>query len=907
MNRLFTLLLCALTIFSGHLFAQVTGTSDLWTWMHGVDNAPSTGVYGTQGVSAPTNTPEGTYTPGTWRDANGNFWMFGGSGINSGFLNDLWKYNPNTKEWTWMKGAGGAINSTGSYGTQGTAASTNVPPARYAPITWTDGQSTLWMFGGLGPTGFFNDLWKYDMTTNMWTWVSGANSINSAGSYGALGVAASSNQPAARQGSGAWMDATGRLWMFGGYNNAVSGGGQIALSDMWRFDPATNEWTWVGGPNTTGGTATFGTRGVAAPGNIPAARNSVTSWKDAQGNFWMFGGQRHAGGYQGVFNDLWKFNPTTGEWAWMSGSQTMNQYGTYGTKGMAAPANTPGARFGAVGWKDLADNLWLLGGAGFAAATGNNSGSGLNDLWKYDMSTGEWIWISGSDQINQNGVYGTKGVAAPGNFPGARISAAGWTDLTGNLWLFGGGGYGASGGSIYLNDLWRLAPCDDIQSQVAGILGDDTTVCADNPYTLNATFNNATYRWSTGATSPTLVANSTAEYRVEITSGNGCVGRDTVTVTVTPLPVVDLGNDMTLCNTEVPYTLTTSQPAGTTYLWSNGLSANSMDVTQTGKYWVRVSYGACIVSDTINIKVVPAPYVNIGSDSIICEAVPARIGMEVFGATYQWSTGSTDAYIDVSATGTYTLTVDKEGCKVSDDINITAMPNPAVDLGADQDICDAQTIALNATSPDGLIYEWNTGDATSIYNATGAGTYWVKVTSEYKCVSRDTITLKYVAKPTVILSDDTVVCEETPLTLMPVYTINEESLLWSTSSTERQISITEGGTYILSAINKCGATRDTISVRQIFCDIWLPNAFTPNGDGVNDILKVLGNVNRLQSFELMVFNRWGEIVFQTQDKYKGWNGMHKSGVAEIGTYVYMLNYSLNGEPVMQKGNVALLR
>src|ERR1019366_3690147 len=128
------------------------------------------------------------------------------------------------------------------------------------------------------------------------------------------------------------------------------------------------------------------------------------------------------------------------EWTWMNGANVVNQQGTYGTLGTAAPGNVPGARSDAVSGTDASGNFWLFGGDGLDSA---GTLGALNDLWKY--SAGEWTWMSGANVGNQVGTYGTQGTPAPGNVPGARYSALTWTDPSGNFWLFGGQGFDSAG------------------------------------------------------------------------------------------------------------------------------------------------------------------------------------------------------------------------------------------------------------------------------------------------------------------------------------------------------------------------------------------------------------------------------------------------------------------------------
>jgi hypothetical protein len=197
------------------------------------------GVYGTLGTAAASNVPGSRANPTAWIDASDNLWLFGGSN-SGGYFNDLWKYSPGTGWWTWMSGSSGQT-AAGTYGSLGTPASTNVPGVRSGATSWTDGSGNLWLFGGKGyaattsVTDPLNDLWKYPPGTGWWTWMSGSNTVSSAGSYGTLGTAAASNAPPARSSKGAaWMDGSGRLWLFGGAQCDIYCN---HLNDLWRYQP----------------------------------------------------------------------------------------------------------------------------------------------------------------------------------------------------------------------------------------------------------------------------------------------------------------------------------------------------------------------------------------------------------------------------------------------------------------------------------------------------------------------------------------------------------------------------------------------------------------------------------------------------------------------------------------------
>jgi hypothetical protein len=213
-------------------------------------------------------------------------------------------------------------------------------------------------------------------------------------------------------------------------------------------------WTWVKGTNAINQHGAYGTLGVPNPANTPGARRWFALWAEGLGTCWLFGGIGcAAAGGSGQLNDLWRFDPASSNWTWIKGTNVINPVGTYGTRGVPAATNTPGARYAPATWLDASGALWLFGGNGYAAAGGPGY---LNDLWKFDPASSNWTWIKGTNVIDQNGIYGTRGVPDPANIPGARHASSSGAGGPGIAWLFGGTGWPASGASGDLNDLWRL-------------------------------------------------------------------------------------------------------------------------------------------------------------------------------------------------------------------------------------------------------------------------------------------------------------------------------------------------------------------------------------------------------------------------------------------------------------------
>jgi N-acetylneuraminic acid mutarotase len=431
-----------------------------WTWMGGSNaDVPGivggvAGVYGTLGTPSAGNTAGGRLGAVTWTDGSGNFWMFGGYGLDSadkaGFLNDLWGFNPSTNQWTWMGGSS-AVKCTeviesvvcgqpGVYGAQGTPATANIPGGRQYAISWSDSKGNLWLFGGNGYDSngslhYLNDLWEFTPSTGQWTWMSGSSEVNYStgqpGVYGTLGTPASGNTPGGRAKAVSWTDTKGNLWLFGGYG--VDSGDAIGdLDDIWMFDTSKSEWTWMGGSSTFGGyggpAGVYGTWMTPAVGNHPGGRQASTSWTDSNGNFWLYGGVgMDSAGVLGELDDLWEFSPLTNQWAWMSGSNTfvprangeIGPLAIYGADQAPNVANTPGGLDSAIGWTDKSGNLWLYGGYGFDA---NGSKGYFNDLWKYQPSAGSLpVTATPSFSMNTGSYAAGQTLAISDATPGATI------------------------------------------------------------------------------------------------------------------------------------------------------------------------------------------------------------------------------------------------------------------------------------------------------------------------------------------------------------------------------------------------------------------------------------------------------------------------------------------------------
>jgi ELWxxDGT repeat protein len=425
---------------------EYDNTTGNWTWLAGIKTNDELKVTGTQGVYAATNTP-GARSGATMTASNNTLYLNGGFTWFLGFHSDLWQFDPSISQWRSVKGNAG-VNTLGNYGFREVESVSNLPGAR-GQNSFVTISNKLFLFGGRGYNAVSsagdesrNDLWSYNTSTNNWTWLNGPSGKEKYGEYGTQGIASATNKPGDRIGS-SMAAINNKVYLFGGdAKRAYSNEG--GSNDLWEYDPATNNWKFLKGSSTFTLPESYGTQGVSNSSNLPGAGSRSTMWS-LNGKIYLFGGNRN-----GFRNDLWVYDPVTNNWTWLKGPNTANQPGVYGTKGLPASSNVPGARYAAGGFV-YNSKLYLCGGEGFNSSSSTGY---LNDLWEYDPTTNNWTWIAGDDAVNTLGVYGTLGVAAVTNTPGARINPN--VEVIGNkMYLFGNFGYGSSGGAKLLNDLWQ--------------------------------------------------------------------------------------------------------------------------------------------------------------------------------------------------------------------------------------------------------------------------------------------------------------------------------------------------------------------------------------------------------------------------------------------------------------------
>jgi gliding motility-associated-like protein len=442
-----------------------------------------------------------------------------------------------------------------------------------------------------------------------------------------------------------------------------------------------------------------------------------------------------------------------------------------------------------------------------------------------------------------------------------------------------------------LNTNFNYVPASNVLSVLWNF--DDPASGANNSSTLN---------------NPVHTFSTPGDYTVSLIKFTNC-GPDTIKRIVhTNSLSINLGPDILVCgNTNV---VLNSAAAGSTntFLWQDGSVNPTFTATAAGLYWVQATNSlGCSFRDSINVDFKPMPAFNLGLDKSICEGDTLLLNATVTNAdSYLWNTGVNTPTIQAFQAGTYWCNVNMDGCNFRDSLIITAVnPSPIVNLGNDATLCEGNTLTLNAAYPNST-FLWQDGSTGSTYTVTQQGMYYVKVDLN-GCKKSDTITVNYNLKPRFTLGPDQFICQGSPVTLAPV-TDPSWQLSWQDGTHNQSYTVAQPGTYILTATNNCGSATDEILFSKGQCRVYVPNAFTPNADGRNDLFKALGT-ELVTQFNLRIFNRYGQVVFETSDKSKGWDGKFNSKPSPGGAFVYVLSYKeMNDpQPVVQKATFLLIR
>jgi gliding motility-associated-like protein len=362
---------------------------------------------------------------------------------------------------------------------------------------------------------------------------------------------------------------------------------------------------------------------------------------------------------------------------------------------------------------------------------------------------------------------------------------------------------------------------------------------------------------------------------------------------------------------------------GDSYLWSTGAVTSQITVSTAGQYRVEVSDSRtqCTTVYNVNVRFSPKPNVLAGPPVSVCANSPTFLLTGNSPANGRWSGPG------VSPIGLFTPSalqagtrivryeVTSGGCTGFADKAVNVQLPLDIDLGPDRALCDnANQAVLSVPELSNTTYRWSNGATSSSINPLSDGRYFVAV-SQGRCVSTDTVNIRLLSTPRISLRSQVSLCvpEGNGTILAPVGQNSADlTYLWSPiPATTRTLNVTTPGRYSLVVRNVAGCFAQQNTEVVDICDprVFVPDVFSPNSDGANDLLDVF--TAHLVEPELRIFNRWGEVMFVTKDLNQRWDGTYKGALCTNDTYAWTLSYRATYYPergvLFKRGAVLLAK
>lgn len=474
---------------------------------------------------------------------------------------------------------------------------------------------------------------------------------------------------------------------------------------------------------------------------------------------------------------------------------------------------------------------------------------------------------------------------------------------------------GSGSGNDYAIDDIEVHTCLPYEITQVVDAGPDIELCHGDQAELGiGAFDNFSYLWELNgfldnpfSSNPSIsVTNLGPDPIVELftvyadTAFLGCIQTDVVQVTIYPLPTPDLGEDLVICPGEE--TVLDAGPGWESIAWSTLEDTETITVSTPDTYTVTVTLNGCENSAEILIEQPDLPIIELGPDTSICED-----GFFIFdaGIAGLWSTGNTESWIETNVEDTYYFTYEDLGCIVSDSVFLDVIQYPVIELGEDFILCPDTIAVLEIGYPG----QWGDGTFGPDYVVEEPGFYSV-IASDQQCSVYDAVTVIGLEYPEIDLGPDLEFCEGDEQVEFGSDAEQNHIYTWSTGDTTNWIDLDYSHLLTVNITNMCGSASDTVSVIYEDCgyDLFIPNAFTPNGDGRNETLEVF--THNFEYFEIFIFDRWGKMVFTTTNPNRQWTGDVMGGgyYAPNDTYFYRVEgQTLKKHIVRKNGWVTVIR
>jgi gliding motility-associated-like protein len=468
-------------------------------------------------------------------------------------------------------------------------------------------------------------------------------------------------------------------------------------------------------------------------------------------------------------------------------------------------------------------------------------------------------------------------------------------------------------------------------------LGDDSTLCDIASLTLDAAGSNAsTYLWSNGSTLPQLTTSQDGLYWVAVTDSVGCTRRDSILLNFSQTPLLELGNDTTLCHDQG--LILDATTLGASYLWQNGSTASTLTPTASGDFWVEIIVDGCPAADSISVVFLPEIFLNESIANILCNGdCNGSITVAASGGVggpynYAWANGNGQTSLSDLCPDNYPLTVtDGSGCSLSQVLLVSEPPPLAFDLAKEDNICYGEIIGSIAITNDAggtppYTFALNNGPFLSqtLYDSLPGGNYTVWMEDANGCGDSAQIYLIEPQPFEVFAGDDDTVNLGQELSLNGMVLPNiGASVTWTPSDylncndcLNPNLLPLQTTLYTLTAtdpLSGCTRSDDVLITVQVVRNVYIPNAWSPNSDGINDEFMIFTGPEVARILELKIFDRWGELVFESynfppNNSIYGWNGSFRGKDLKPAVFAYFARVEfIDGFEGFYEGDVTLVR
>jgi gliding motility-associated-like protein len=435
------------------------------------------------------------------------------------------------------------------------------------------------------------------------------------------------------------------------------------------------------------------------------------------------------------------------------------------------------------------------------------------------------------------------------------------------------------------------------------ILGPDIVLCLGDThvYKLNLDGNNQ-YIWHSGDTADSFIVRDIGQVWVHAMNTCGTFA-DSVLIDYDRVPMIELPEDTLLCDGKVlPLKVHFSRSS---YLWNTGSSDSGIVVTSAGEYSVTATNLCGVDSSDIQVDFDFPLSVDLGPSMYACQGDTIKLGFDVpNNPDYSWNSGYRDSSILVTESGRYVLEITNTCGTYSDDVYAYFQAVPYIGFPNDTVVCGE--VGWIITADDAFdSYLWQDGSKDQSMIIDSSGVFSLQAWSDCG-EDRDTVTVNIVDSMAISLGVDTVYCNDLGDIVLDAFAPEAVHYEWNTGSSESKLSIDETGFYAVTITDEFGC----VATDEVFVDecphyFYLPNSFTPNGDGVNDVFRAEGEF--ISDFVMYVFDRWGNMVNETHDLDTGWNGKYKGEMLPSGMYAVHVKYVSDGKIYERHSQISLMK